>query len=186
MDMPEIFIGIDPSIKHTGYGVIRIVNGSPVLIASDVIMIKPKYKDMRLFFLTRAFTFLDTFRTKTVVAGIERPTYEDSKRGKALRVAHFDKLCLAAGVPIALLSYHGIPWATITASQWKRRFANKLEIRERVERYFPHMKGKWIGDDGDDWEAIGIALWMWKQWGKFKVFEINKLTPKEVEDGYKI
>lgn len=144
-------MGIDPSINHTGYGIIE--NDTGKIVSSGVI--QPKCEgNGRYTYLSQALAeIINT--SKPCLCAVEWPTFENSKRGKALvKFKGFNKLCAVAGIAIGLIGAKKIPCSLITAFQWKRE-TTKPNIKHRVEE----LTGKtdWISTD--EWEALGIAFW---------------------------
>jgi hypothetical protein len=151
--------------------------GRLTLVASGVIRHRSKEGDARYGSLSRQLWFdlhnhyewkLDT----EAIALVEKPTFEDSWRGKELAKkvggvenikeedvlidSNLLKLFGAATICLGVIGLMTYPYAFITASQWKRN-AEKPKICAVVEDKFPEKKGKWISED--EWEAVGIALW---------------------------
>lgn len=102
-----------------------------------------------------------------VVAIIEKPTFENSDRGKQLFASKgILKLQGAAAVFLSVLASMGIPYAFVTANQWKRNFP-KPAIRRRVEQVFPDMYGQWQRED--EYEAVALALWGQRHYGEYDI-----------------
>jgi Holliday junction resolvasome RuvABC endonuclease subunit len=173
---PTHWIGIDPSIDHTGWAVLRELEGLeyPELVASGVVLTGGSRKGDQRFATIQAELSAELGAVfgqqgELAVCGIERPTFENSKRGIQLRQRGFDKLCMAAGVALAVC-VEVCQISLITARQWKGT-TSKQKIQERVEEIYPVKKGEWVRED--EWEAIGLALWMRKHHGvrKYQTIE---------------
>ena len=158
-------IGIDPSINHTGYGIIMIDADTDQITLDDSGVIRTD-KDGgggRLGELAEMLNsvFDLTVFDKESFAVIEWPTFEDSPRGRNLARKGYNKLCAATGVAIAVAETHGVRYALVTAKQWKGE-TPKPSIKARVEEVlFTPTQGineiEWERED--EWEALGIALW---------------------------
>jgi Holliday junction resolvasome RuvABC endonuclease subunit len=158
-------IGIDPSINHTGYGII-MVDADTDKITLDVSGVIRTDKDGgggRLGELAEMLNSVFQMQSWDAesLAVIEWPTFEDSPRGRNLARKGYNKLCAATGVAIAVAETHGVAYTLVTAKQWKGE-TPKPQIRERVEEVLftgaQRVKGvEWERED--EWEALGIALW---------------------------
>lgn len=175
-----IYIGIDPSINHTGWAIVQVTEREEKvvdysLLSSGVVPGK-KFKGFeRINWIFNELTWafgdmkllLFTMDPSIKTAIIERPTFEKSGRGIQLRQQGFDKLCMATGACISAVGRESIPYAMITANQWKRGIT-KPTIKARVEELFPEKKGKWIRED--EWEAAALACWGHAKRGSYEVY----------------
>lgn len=83
--VPRFFVGIDPSINHTGWAVVEFDGESPSLLSSGVILLDPKDEDQRYLDLFRDLIHsLVKFRVsgRQIVAIIEKTHYEEKKTPK--------------------------------------------------------------------------------------------------------
>ena len=168
-------VGIDPSINHTGYGIIRTEGKVVEHIRSGVIKLDYKLDHARYGLIAGAMEdiFENTFSSLPILADIltvvEMPTFENSARGRDLvKKKGLTKLCIATGVSLGTAVLNGSSFALVTAKQWKGTVGKPL-IKLRVEQLFPHIH-TWQRED--EWEALGIALWANANPDKFKVYSV--------------
>jgi len=175
-----IWIGIDPSIEHTGIAVLNI-NGdleTAKVLGLGVTKLPSKLGDGRVGEIANYLTdfLIDSGAdgSSKAMAIIEKPTFENSERGKQLfyggknKSKGFNKLCMAAGAAISSVSFLGIDYALVTAYQWKHG-TTKPAIKSRVEELFGVRK--WRRED--EWEAVGLACWGFAQQGSYNIWETN-------------
>ena len=147
-------LGIDPSIEHTGIGLIEKDGG---LIHSDVRIMKADLGESRLKLL--ALWFQEVLQTYDVGgAVVEWPTFQNSPKGKRFWKGGMNKLAAATGVLISLLSIYHVPFVLATPHEWKGKYT-KPAIRSRVET----LTGKTSWKREDEWEALGLAYWARKR-----------------------
>lgn len=160
---PEFWIGIDPSINHTGWGIVQRHEGNNRHVNSGVII--PKSKGNSRYFEI-ASTLSTIIRSNINInwnspkALVEIPTFEESGRGRdCARKQGLTKLCMVTGIILCTLYNVGATTAFITARQWKRdkegKDIPKSLIKQRVEEVF--NKTNWERED--EWEALGIICW---------------------------
>lgn len=157
------YVGVDPSINHTGFAVVHAEDKRYRLLHSGTIKQSPEAKDARYARIAVRLAMEvggvlgGKDREKTLFI-VERPTYEDSEAGLCLaRTKNLPKLFGAATVAIAALALLGFQeYAFVSASQWKRNVP-KPEILGYMERLFPARAGQWVSED--EWEAVAIAAW---------------------------
>ena len=169
-------IGIDPSINHTGYGIIMIDADTDkiTLDVSGVIRTDKNGGGGRLGELAEMLNSVFQMQSwdKESLCVVEWPTFEDSPRGRNLARTGFNKLCAATGVAIAVAETHGVPFTLVTAKQWKGE-TPKPSIKERVEEvlFTPTQRINEIEwEREDEWEALGIALWANKHFDDLLIF----------------
>lgn len=169
----EYYIGIDPSINHTGWAWVAVnleekgddrfsLLGSGVQkhIASEGDgRIAAVYQELRKTFYNY-ITVPSMWNGLTAI--IEKPHYENTRRSK-----HIFQLVQACGACVCAMSDLRIPWAYILANQWKRGLP-KWKIKWRVEQLFPEKKGQWARED--EYEACGLALWGFARKGEYTVW----------------
>ena len=156
-------LGLDPSINHYGWGGIDTSNGKPALFGFGVIRCSTDQGDDRHGIIARALDrVMEGFEPDLVV--VERPTFENSARGKECWQKGFDRLCAVAGSGLAVAAVRDIPYRLVTAREWKHRFPKprKPNIRRRVEEVLGEHE--WPREDA--WEALGLALWAWRNKGE--------------------
>lgn len=168
---PMIYIGIDPSIEHTGWAVVKRGDNAAdefILLSSGVTKLPANLKYGRVgqvgYILKSA---LELFVSDSL-ALIELPTFEKSARGvELMKQRGIIKLAMAAGACVSAMSMLGIPYATITANQWKRGIS-KTRMKQRVDELFPEKAGNWLRED--EWEAVAIACWGHVKAGTYEVY----------------
>jgi len=155
-------LGIDPSINHTGWGCIDTSNEEPVHVESGVILPDLRGGNYRYGEIAGEFHNHIIGICAPDLCVVEWPTFEDSPRGRNLARKGFNKLCAVAGGCVAVAAVHGIPYALITAWQWKGKYPKPL-IKARVEELFGERD--WARED--EWESLGLALWAFKHKGDY-------------------
>jgi crossover junction endodeoxyribonuclease RuvC len=161
-------MGIDPSVNHTGWGIIETTAKRRRFKLLDSGVVKPKVsiKDERYGYIYNELNTYKKEHSPLDLILIERPTFENTDRGKEHWYGGgISILSMAAGVAIAIASIY-TPYALITAWQWKGK-TDKPTMRARIEEIFPQKRGKWVRED--EWEAIGIALWGVAKEGEYEV-----------------
>jgi Holliday junction resolvasome RuvABC endonuclease subunit len=167
----KFFIGIDPSINHTGWGIIRINADTeePEWIDSGIIKPKEEGHTRLIVIAEELWRTIDTVPSVEVVV-VEQPTFENSSRGRTCAATKgLNKLYFAAGACVGAVAISAVPLAFITAWQWKGQVPKGM-IKDRVNavlRNVPHRL-QWEGTD--EWEALGLALWGWRHQGEYEVF----------------
>jgi len=168
-------VGIDPSINHTGYGIIRTEKEVVEHIRSGVIKSDKELTHLRYGIIATVMQdiFERTFSSfpflPNILTVVEMPTFENSARGHDLvKKKGLTKLCIATGVSLGTAVLNGSSFAMVTAKQWKGTVGKPL-IRRRVEEIFPQIQ---VWQREDEWEALGIALWANANPDKLKVYSI--------------
>jgi len=164
------YIGIDPSINHTGWAVVH----DKKLIDSGVIKQKPKDGNARYMGLFRSLReklqHVVGDRGEEYVAAIEQPTYENSDRGRqAARAWSLVKLHGAFVACICACHSIGVRTAYPTPSQWKRKFTGP-KIRSRVNQLCPEKEDQW--ESFDEVEAAALCYWYRKRISEEKELEV--------------
>jgi len=169
------YIGIDPSIVHTGWAVVKIHDdgiSSPSPLNSGVILTDRAEGDGRIgVVFARLFAELwDTCKrhdvdpaADRVLAVIEKPHYEEKRKSK-----HIFSLVAAAGACVSAVTALAVPYAYVGVSKWKRDLP-EFRIRNRVEQIFPQLKDSWKRED--EYVAFGLALWGYAKRGTYPVFQ---------------
>lgn len=155
-------LGIDPSINHTGYGLIFIEKVKVIQhMESGVILLDPSMQNSRYAEIAkRLWEVINIYfhdPTDRDLIAIERPHFEPTSRGYdciGQKTHGILKLSIVTGIAVALAAIKKVPCTLISASQWKRG-VTKPRMKARVHEIFP---GKKFGRE-DEWEALGIALW---------------------------
>ena len=158
----------DPSINHPGWAILLYGDtDTKVIVDSGVMKLYSKMgNDRYIYIYQKIVEILDV--DNIALALIELPTFENSARGKELiHNQGLNKLCMAAAVILAAVISKRIPFALITARQWKRS-CPKPQILSRVEELFPEKANNWARED--EYEAVGLNLWGKKNYGTYPVF----------------
>ncbi len=158
-------LGLDCSINHLGWGGIDTTNEQPKLVDSGVIMCNSSQGNDRYRIIAQELDKIMAEMTPDLCA-IEWPTFENSARGRDLvKKKGLTKLCAVAGECAAVAAVRDIPYTPITAWQWKGSYP-KPKIKQRVEK----ILGERDWQREDEWEALGLALWAWKNEGGYEVY----------------
>ena len=166
-----IYIGIDPSIEHTGWG---IINEEGVHLSSGVFQFKAKLKDERYSLIYRGLSAeFSSHVDGRAIAFIEKPVYEKSSRGAACagpvqwKTSGLLKLFGSSVSAICACAECGVRWCFVTANQWKRGIGPD-QILARVNVLHP---GREWGSF-DEVEGLALAHWGRKRLADGKELEI--------------
>lgn len=152
-------LGFDPSINHTGWGIIDTdtSNGQPRLVLSGVVFCSTDQGNERYGLIAQELYEMMCAQDPDV-AVVEWPTFEASARGRDLvKKKGLTKLCAVAGICVAAAALNSVPYHLVTAWEWKGKHT-KPKIKARVEQ----LLGRMDWEREDEWEALGLALWFWK------------------------
>lgn len=145
-------LGIDPGLRHTGFGVIEIVNNKPVYVLSGVIStISNESLPKRLKTILSGITGIID-ETKPSVACVEKVFVNINPQSTLL-------LGQARGAAITSCVLHNLDVTEYTALQIKKSVvgyghAEKTQVAKMV-KYLLNLNGEPRGDAAD---ALAIAL----------------------------